>query len=121
MYLDKRHQGKYYKVYEGQTGLVGGGANKKPKPLNTDERPFNKGRKDRAYVSPNFVSHMCFYGHSHEPVDNPHIQEKKHHLGQEGYNFNNYVVYDGNRTERSTVVPGKSQRTEKTQSYVPDN
>ena len=118
MYLENRHQGKYYKKYTGQKGLLGGGYQKKARAINLDgERPFQKGVKDRAYVNPSYVSNMVFYGHSHEPVDYPHPQTIKHHLRGEGYNLNNYVVYDGHRTEATTVAPTtRSKRTDRTES-----
>ena len=118
MYLNNRHNGKYYKKYTGGKGLLGGGGQKKARALNLDGQcTFNKGVKDRNYVNPSFVSNMVFYGHSHERVDYPHQQEVKHHLKGEGYNLNNYVLYDGHRTEATTVMPNaRSKRTDRTES-----
>ena len=118
MYLENRHQGKFYKKYSGPKGMIGGGGEKKARAVNLDgERPFAKGNGKRGYVNPTHISNMVFYGHSHEPVDYPHTQLKKHHLQPEGYNFNDYVIFDGHRTEATTVAPSmRSNRTDKTES-----
>ena len=118
MDLKNRHQDKYYTVYKGGKGLIGGGHEKKARAVNLDgERPFAKGNQNRAYVNPNFISNMVFYGHSNECVDYPHAQEGKHHLKGEGYNLNNYVLYDGFRTDKTTVAPSRrTERTTKTES-----
>ena len=118
MYLDNRHNGRFYKKFEGDKGLLGGGYQKRAKAMNLDgERPFQKGVENRAYVNPSYVSNQVFYGHSHEPVDFPHQQNVKHHLKGEGYNLNGYVIYDGHRTDLTTVAPSnRSKKTDKTES-----
>ena len=114
MQLENRNNKKFYKKVRAQKGLLTGGHTQKARTFNLNgERSFMKGNKHRAYVSPSFISNVVFYGHSNEPVDNPHQQEVKHHLRPEGYNLNDYVVYDGFRDSKSTVAPStRSTRTE---------
>ena len=114
MYLENRNKQKAYKQYTGAKGMLGGGGTKKVRAVNLDgERPFAKGNGKRGYVNPTHISNMVFYGHSSEPIDYPHTQMKKGHLLPQGYDFNNYVIFDGHRTEASTVVPSmRSTRTE---------
>ena len=118
MQLNNRNNKQFYKALNPDKGLLSGGYEKKARTFNLNgERPFMKGNKNRAYVSPSYISNVVFYGHSNEPVDYPHQQEVKHHLRPEGYNLNNYVVYDGFRQEKSTVAPSvRSNRTDRTES-----